>query len=308
MALKNYYLILGLNFSASQEEIKFAYRNLAKKFHPDINPGDKAVEEKFKEISEAYNTLSDEENRRRYDVKFFYTKNAKISSFSNTNPKPKYKRKAEVPLTKRERRTIFFMLTGGVSFVAFMAVMSFFIPQYDEKEITRQVISLDKYRPFVAPEKTKSLSISTSDSPYEKYFGGDADSYSSRSAILVQNNLEHEVIVCLVEHKEPLRTVRNEYIEPGDSYRFTSIPTGTYYIKAYFGNIWQPTKKMNEGKILGGFENEAGFFKSDDRKNLYEISEKISGDNLVYFNYEIMLSKIFDEKSKGISEKEFFEK
>lgn len=158
------------------------------------------------------------------------------------------------------------------------------------------------------PEKTKTPVISTSDSPYEKHFGGDLDSYDSRSTILVQNNLAHEAIVCLVQTSEPFRTIRDEYIEPGSTYRFTSIPDGSYYIKAYFGNIWQPSKKMNAGTVTGGFEKEAGFFKSTDKKNTYDVYQKISGDNLVYANYEIMLSKIFDEKSREISEEEFFRK
>lgn len=67
MEYKDYYKILGLEKSASQEEIKKKYRKLAVQYHPDKNPGDKAAEEKFKEISEAYNVLSDPEKRKQYD-------------------------------------------------------------------------------------------------------------------------------------------------------------------------------------------------------------------------------------------------
>jgi DnaJ-class molecular chaperone len=64
---KDYYKILGVNRNASEKEIKAAYRRLARQYHPDVNPGDKAAEEKFKEIGEAYEVLSDPEKRRRYD-------------------------------------------------------------------------------------------------------------------------------------------------------------------------------------------------------------------------------------------------
>lgn len=67
MDYKDYYKVLGVSKTASQEEIKKSYRKLAVKYHPDKNKGDKASEDKFKEISEAYNVLSDPEKRRQYD-------------------------------------------------------------------------------------------------------------------------------------------------------------------------------------------------------------------------------------------------
>jgi len=66
--MKDYYEILGVSRDATDKDIKSAYKRLARKYHPDLNPGNKAAEEKFKEINEAYEVLSDPEKRKRYDT------------------------------------------------------------------------------------------------------------------------------------------------------------------------------------------------------------------------------------------------
>ena len=64
---RDYYEVLGIGKNATDAEIKSAYRKLAKKYHPDLNPGDKDAEEKFKEVNEANDVLSDPNKRKRYD-------------------------------------------------------------------------------------------------------------------------------------------------------------------------------------------------------------------------------------------------
>ena len=64
---RDYYEVLGVSRDADEATLKKAYRTLAKKYHPDANPGDKEAEQKFKEASEAYSVLSDPQKRKQYD-------------------------------------------------------------------------------------------------------------------------------------------------------------------------------------------------------------------------------------------------
>lgn len=88
MEYKDYYHVLGVGKKASQEEIKKAYRKLAVKYHPDKNQGVKSAEEKFKEISEAYQVLSDPEKRKQYDKLGANWKQYQHSGFNPGNPPP----------------------------------------------------------------------------------------------------------------------------------------------------------------------------------------------------------------------------
>lgn len=85
--MKNYYEILKVNKDASVEEIKKSYRKLAKKYHPDVNPGNSEAEEKFKQINEAHTILSNETSRKDYDLKF----NNKNQSSNNSKAYEKQK-------------------------------------------------------------------------------------------------------------------------------------------------------------------------------------------------------------------------
>src|SRR5271165_6187054 len=72
---KDYYGTLGVKKTATAEEIRKAFRKLARKYHPDVNPGDKSAEEKFKALSEANDVLSDPKKRKLYDQLGFYSDN-----------------------------------------------------------------------------------------------------------------------------------------------------------------------------------------------------------------------------------------
>ncbi len=95
---KNYYQILGLTWNASPEDIRAAYRTYAAKFHPDKHEGDPFFEERFKEVTEAYEVLGDSEKRRRYDVRVLGKRKVQAADYETVRPSG----------TKRGRWRMFF--------------------------------------------------------------------------------------------------------------------------------------------------------------------------------------------------------
>src|SRR5258706_9313102 len=80
-AKTDYYELLGVGRKASAKDIRTAFRKLARKYHPDLNPGDKASEEKFKQLQEAYDVLSDSKKRQMYDQYGFYSENVPTGDY-----------------------------------------------------------------------------------------------------------------------------------------------------------------------------------------------------------------------------------
>src|ERR1700739_4738489 len=78
---QDFYELLGVSRNANAKEIPSAFRKLARKYHPDLNPGDKASEEKFKQLQEAYDVLSDSKKRQMYDQYGFYSENVPTGDY-----------------------------------------------------------------------------------------------------------------------------------------------------------------------------------------------------------------------------------
>ena len=169
--MKDYYKVLELKTGATETEIKKAYRNLAQKYHPDKNFGNKKYEEIFKEINEAYATLSDIESKRVYDIKYqnyFYTQanssnNNKTTDDYKTNTKQEYKQtdntknesKKETIMTDDtfSNKVITHLKAKYVKYVLLIVVVAVGIYLYKLKDINAyysEKEKKEKYEKFIA--------------------------------------------------------------------------------------------------------------------------------------------------------------
>ena len=108
---KDYYKILGIGHDSDKKEIKKVYRQLARKFHPDINPGNRLYEEKFKELGEAYSILIDDNKRLQYN---------RLRGITSPKPQPEQ-------VKKQASKGVFWALTEnigmrGITFLAFLVL------------------------------------------------------------------------------------------------------------------------------------------------------------------------------------------
>jgi curved DNA-binding protein CbpA len=128
---QTYYQLLGLSANASPEEIKRAYRALAKKYHPDTNKDDQAAVEKFKEITQAYEVLSDREKKREYDLRFNPPpkKDFKRYKYART---PSYRYKSKKGFKYRQDRLLNIIFRAAIYSLVFIFILSVVIYLYHD--------------------------------------------------------------------------------------------------------------------------------------------------------------------------------
>ncbi|MCC7301084.1 MAG: J domain-containing protein [Bacteroidia bacterium] len=311
--VKDYYQILGVPDTAGPEEIKQAYRNLAKRYHPDRNQGNTHSEETFKEITQAYQVLSDPELRRKFDLKRAYhshryenvrkgkSENATTEEKKRTSHAAYGKKQAKSREETRSERLTSYLFGGALVFFAALMITMLIVGPWNQEEDPHS--NLDRIKP---PDFSNRPAIYSADSPYDSIFGGSWILEGNHNSVIVVNTNQAEAVVCLQETNPPYRTIRNEYLEPGDSYRLNAIPQGTYYLKAYFGRDWDPELLLFNGKVKGGFRRSYGYYKSDKKENLFTITHENAGEHLRFTTYQAYLATLFKQPGKEISEEEFF--
>lgn len=269
--MKDHYRTLGVPDNASELEIKFAYRKLAKRYHPDVNAGAKGAEERFKEITEAYSILSDFILRSAYDTSrmrpaIYYPepKQAKKDpgkkDYSEQDmewARARHKKRLQANMTRRKK-----ILTGMiVTFIVFMTASGIFdrwIEQQRElesKEFAARLDSMMKIKQEYAKTNIESM-----DSPFDSLFGSGVHDSESKNKLYIYMPFS-DAVICAMQSEPPYRTIRNEFIRAQMGFVMNEVPDGKYFIKLYTGKRWDVNKKTPDGRKLGGFTKDELFLK-----------------------------------------------
>lgn len=323
MAERNYYILLEVKSTATFDEIKSAYRILAKKYHPDKNIGNKAAEEYFKEIQQAYSVLSNPETRRKYDLKFSNSTKSKTQQRTYTNG-PQYTGNAyqyaqqqaqakewqtytktkQHPSKKDNTESLQILVSVGIALV-----LLYFIISYSTEKTTASTI---EQKPSGKIENAKAEIpdpvIGNFESPYTTFFGDEIFDSESKNSISIINVGFAEAVVCLVENNPPNKTIRNQYMIGQTQFKMNEIPDGEYFLKIYFGTDWNPKKTFLDNTIKGGFNTEKGFVEINTEKEVLKMKKEKNGASDSYSTYEIKISPFDKQNTKSISAEAFFKK
>ncbi len=323
MQQKNYYILLEVSSTASYDELKIAYRTLAKKYHPDKNPNNKIAEEYFKEIQQAYAILSNPEKRKKYDLKLLsgsaslrqrpytqYTGNA----YQYAQQQAQSQQQQQNYTTRKEKapkhdKTENYQIPVSIGIA--LLLLYFIISYSDRKPETLAMsnsgsLNVVNQRPMAEEEINSVPMIKDFDSPYSGFFGEEIANEYSKNNINIHNSDESEAIVCLVENKKTKRTIRNQYMNMGSTFKMNNIPDGEYFLKVYYGTNWDTVKTFLDNKVKGGFLNEINFVELKNNNKFFKMTQEHSSSGSSFSSYEIDINPSQKKDIKIITAEQFF--
>jgi curved DNA-binding protein CbpA len=302
--LTNYYDILGVSQEADSNEIKAAFRRLAKQFHPDKNPNGK---EFFERALLAYETLSDPALKAAYDYRLkshaqhstsaaseqkkagknwkFDERELKRRQYYNEHIRKyaketaSYNAKAEQKKTYNEYKYILFATPLAVAlFVMIMKLAGPVMPKRNAGNITGQDARLS------------TLNLKPGDAPYNFIFGNPYYDMAHNKSLVIKNLTGLDAIVCIFSKG---RFIRSFFVQGGFSAEVSQLPRAPLDIRYVCGEKFSYHHTLKKAKIEGGFTSQASYYRS--------ISELIPADRA-----ELSLYPGINEGFTQTSEKEFF--
>lgn len=322
MQQKNYYILLGVKSTASFDELKIAYRILAKKYHPDKNPDNKKAEEYFKEIQQAYTVLSNPDKRQKYDLKIpggkafrqqkQYTQPAGSAYQYAQQQTQQQKYTTRKTQTSKHDKTEGYQIpvSIGVALILLYFIISYSTHNKTQKEVKSpsDIRNTMNQKRIIEEEISTVPMINNFDSPYSTFFGEEIANEESKNNITIHNSTESEAVVCLVENKKTNRTIRNQYMNLGSSFKMNNIPDGEYFFKIYFGTNWDTSKTFVNNKVKGGFRNEISFVELKINKGFFKMKQEQTSTSSSFSSYEININPRQKKGIKIIAPEQFFTK
>ena len=207
------------------------------------------------------------------------------------------------------KKILFTFLLGSIGIIFFLAIEnsnSNDVTRKTKKKTTSTIRNYSNNPSDAANKKHKIISnykgnkLKNGTSPYNKFFGSGIYNKNHNNWVLFKNGYNTDAIICLFNRYSG-KTIRNEYIQAGTSFKMTNIPNGTYYLKVFSGKDWNPNKLLNNGRIKGGFDTDISFYQSND-------PIRVMDDGYQYTTGEITLYKVSNGnmRTQGMSENSFF--
>ena len=266
--MADYYSILGLTKTATEIEIKAAFRRLAKIYHPDKNPNDPNAKHLFENILKAYDVLSNPHTRRRYDDSSFVS-----SVQSNRQQRPGQKKTKDYSFTDEDlkRREYYKKHYHAKKHAVSQEPQK---PHYSDYKyilyatpiavgLLMLIVSLFSAEPTIDPstkyskENADTTSIETKlvngDKPYSGYFGN-LKLFETTNYLKINNSTTYDAVIAVFD-KKTKTYLQHSYLQASYSIEFSKLPETGVYWKCILGKNWKTDKIFLENKVSGGFDS-----------------------------------------------------
>jgi curved DNA-binding protein len=318
--MADYYSILQIPKTATDIEIKNAFRKLAKIYHPDKNPNDPNSKQIFQSIVKAYNTLSNPHLKRRYDLSYSAGNN---SSQKKTN-QPRKKNQKEWTFTEEDQKrreyykkhyqakkqTVqnipknnysdykYILFAAPIAVALFMLIVSMFnsVPKNKESLSSEKTNTINKDSIYTEYPKN-------GDTPYSGYFG-QIKTFETIITLEVKNISHLDAVIILFEKKSK-QYLQHGFLKSNYTLVFNHLPKEGVFAKCMLGEHWKEDTVLYKNKIKGCFQKNVQF---QDWGNS-QITFNKQSNNYNHFLISMLDDKFNDESKKIISdENNFFEK
>lgn len=265
--MADYYTILGVSKTANENDIKAAFRRLAKLYHPDKNPTNPDAKLKFEQVLKAYETLIHPAKRRRYDYSIqsastqpfqthhqkgkhqkewsFTDEELKRRQYYQTYYKKQQKTQVEEPAKNNYTDFKYILFATPLAVALLMMIISMFTEQPNTQQSEAKI-------ELVKPEKIEKQ-FKDGFTPYSGLFG-QIRTFDTKNAISFNNNTGYDLVIALFENKTN-KYLQHTFLEDKSTVEFSMLPNQGVYWKCLIGKNWNPEKRVNNNQIVGCFDS-----------------------------------------------------